>query len=54
MVDSNIVSARSAELRYDSTDLIKASPGLQLVYETAPVGLAFLSTDCRYLMINQI
>jgi PAS domain S-box-containing protein len=29
------------------------SPGLQLVYETAPIGLAFLSIDCRYLMINQ-
>jgi PAS domain S-box-containing protein len=29
------------------------SPGLQLIYETAPIGLAFLSTDCRYLMINQ-
>jgi PAS domain S-box-containing protein len=29
------------------------SLGLQLIYETAPIGLAFLSTDCRYLMINQ-
>ena len=29
------------------------SPELQLVYETAPIGLAFLSTDCRYVMINQ-
>src|SRR5262252_10929696 len=29
------------------------SPELQLIYETAPVGLAFLSTDCRYVMINQ-
>ena len=29
------------------------SPELQLIYETAPVGLAFLSTDCRYLLINQ-
>jgi PAS domain S-box-containing protein len=28
------------------------SPELQLVYETAPIGLAFLSTDCRYLLIN--
>jgi PAS domain S-box-containing protein len=24
-----------------------------LIYETAPIGLAFLSTDCRYLLINQ-
>ncbi len=28
-------------------------PALQLIYETAPIGLAFLSTDCRYLHINQ-
>jgi PAS domain S-box-containing protein len=26
---------------------------LQLIYQTAPIGLAFLSTDCRYVMINQ-
>jgi hypothetical protein len=26
---------------------------LQLVYDTAPIGLAFLSPDCRYLQINQ-
>ena len=26
---------------------------LQLIYDTAPVGLAFLTTDCRYLQINQ-
>jgi PAS domain-containing protein len=28
-------------------------PGLQLIYDTAPIGLAFLSPDCRYLHINQ-
>ena len=28
-------------------------PALQLVYDTAPIGLAFLSPDCRYLQINQ-
>lgn len=28
-------------------------PSLQLIYETAPIGLAFLSPDCRYLQINQ-
>jgi PAS domain S-box-containing protein len=26
---------------------------LQLIYDTAPVGLAVLSTDCRYVEINQ-
>jgi PAS domain-containing protein len=26
---------------------------LQLIYDTAPIGLAFLSPDCRYMQINQ-
>jgi len=26
---------------------------LQLIYDTAPIGLAFLTLDCRYLQINQ-
>ena len=29
------------------------TPELQLLYETAPIGLAFLSPDCRYLQINR-
>ena len=29
------------------------SPELQLIYDTAPIGLACLSTDCRYLQINR-
>ena len=53
MVENIGISALGGEPRFDPVDLMKASPGLQLVYETAPVGLAFLSTDCRYLMINQ-
>jgi PAS domain S-box-containing protein len=28
-------------------------PGLQLIYDTAPIGLAFLSPDCHYVQINQ-
>src|SRR4051812_47823923 len=28
-------------------------PALQLLYDTAPIGLACLSPDCRYLQINQ-
>ena len=28
-------------------------PALQLIYDTAPIGLAFLSPDCRHLQINQ-
>ena len=33
--------------------MIDRPPELQLLYETAPIGLAFLSPDCRYLQINQ-
>src|SRR5260370_2645796 len=28
-------------------------PALQLIYDTAPIGLACLSPDCRYLQISQ-
>ena len=28
-------------------------PEPQLIYETAPVGLAFLTADCRYVQVNQ-
>jgi PAS domain S-box-containing protein len=28
-------------------------PAVQLIYDTAPIGLACLSLDCRYLQINQ-
>ena len=53
MVESIGISALGGEPRFDPIDIMRTSPGLQLIYETAPVGLAFLSTDCRYLMINQ-
>ena len=29
------------------------TPDLELIYPAAPIGLAFLSPDCRYVMINQ-
>lgn len=32
---------------------VAQQPALQLIYDTAPIGLAFLSPDCRYLQINQ-
>ncbi len=34
-------------------DPFAQQPALQLIYDTAPIGLAFLSPDCRYLQINQ-
>jgi PAS domain S-box-containing protein len=33
--------------------LLFPQPALQLIYDTAPIGLACLSPDCRYLRINQ-
>src|ERR1700754_1192041 len=33
--------------------LFSTTPALQLIYDTAPIGLACLSPDCRYLLINQ-
>ena len=32
--------------------LFPHQPALQLIYDTAPIGLACLSPDCRYLQIN--
>jgi PAS domain-containing protein len=39
--------------KQSSTVLQFPQPSLQLIYDTAPIGLAFLSPDCRYLQINQ-
>jgi PAS domain S-box-containing protein len=32
---------------------LSASPELLLIYDTAPIGLAFLTPDCRYVLINR-
>ena len=53
MRESVVISPAGREPNFDAAGILNASPGLQLVYDTAPVGLAFLTTDCRYLMINQ-
>src|SRR3954453_21757872 len=34
-------------------ELFGPFPELRLIYNTAPIGLAFLSPDCRYVHINQ-
>ncbi len=34
-------------------DDLSSSLELQLIYDTAPIGLAFLTPDCRYVLINQ-
>src|SRR6201997_156471 len=36
-----------------SAVLLFPQPALQLIYDTASIGLACLSPDCRYLQINQ-
>jgi PAS domain S-box-containing protein len=33
--------------------LVEQPPELQLLYDTAPIGLAFLTPDCRYVQINR-
>ena len=40
-------------LRQENRQLYERLPELQLIYDTAPVGLAFLTLDCRYVQINQ-
>jgi PAS domain-containing protein len=44
---------REFAARQTSSILQFPSPALQLIYDTAPIGLAFLSPDRRYLQINQ-
>jgi PAS domain S-box-containing protein len=44
---------RGAAAVKSSSVVLFPQPALQLIYDTAPIGLAFLSPDCRYLQINQ-
>jgi PAS domain S-box-containing protein len=44
---------RSAVALKSSVVQFPEQPALQLIYDTAPIGLACLSPDCRYLQINQ-
>jgi PAS domain S-box-containing protein len=47
--NSNLVAASMKS----SSVVLFPQPALQLIYDTAPIGLACLSPDCRYLQINQ-
>src|SRR5215813_12227435 len=46
-------SGSSAKRLHQQTKSYERQPELQLIYDTAPVGLAYLTTDCRYVQINQ-
>src|SRR3954447_24536524 len=46
-------STGSCSAALKSEVLMFPQPALQLIYDTAPIGLACLSPDCRYLKINQ-
>src|SRR5262245_63227021 len=45
-------AGRVAQQQLHDTPLYDRLPELQLIYDTAPVGLAFLSLDLRYVQIN--
>ncbi len=46
-------SIGATAVKSSSIVLFPQQPALQLIYDTAPIGLACLSPDCRYLQINQ-
>ena len=48
--ESHCSPSNSGGRRYDDPRFAAA---LELIYRTAPIGLASLSPDCRYLMINE-
>jgi PAS domain S-box-containing protein len=45
--------ARSSKSLRRNKHSYEPLPELQLIYDTAPVGLAFLTSDCRYVQINE-
>ena len=44
---------RESVLRKEAAVSLNALPSLETIYDTIPIGLAFLTPDCRYLQINQ-
>jgi PAS domain S-box-containing protein len=50
---SNKSNSGATVVKSSSVVLFPEQPALQLIYDTAPIGLACLSPDCRYLQINQ-
>ncbi len=50
---SNKPDRGAVAVKSSSVVLFPQQPAVQLIYDTAPIGLACLSPDCRYLQINQ-
>jgi PAS domain S-box-containing protein len=50
---SNKRNSGATAMKSLSVVMFPEQPALQLIYDTAPIGLACLSPDCRYLQINQ-
>jgi PAS domain S-box-containing protein len=50
---SNNPNHGSTAVKSSPVVLFPQQPALQLIYDMAPIGLACLSPDCRYLRINQ-
>jgi len=46
-------AGKTSQRQKQSKKLYERLPELQLIYDTAPVGLAFLSLNCHYVQINQ-
>src|SRR5215472_11616570 len=51
-VEADMAQAQKSTLASDVL-LFPEQPALKSIYDTAPIGLACLSPDCRYLQINQ-
>ena len=53
MTDLRSLTAPGISAPPEPVHLYERLPELQLIYDTAPIGLAFLTPDCRYLQINR-
>jgi PAS domain S-box-containing protein len=53
MSENRSRGAIAAKLSRIFNGSLARQPALRLIYDTAPIGLAVLSPDCRYLQINQ-
>jgi hypothetical protein len=53
LLSKNLNRGGVVSVKSSSVVLFPQQAALQLIYDTAPIGLAFLSPDCRYLQINE-